>query len=181
MANSRPEIGRTCNKSSTSWAIRQKSAQSLGGSWIRNVGVWLAGVFPNVLKFASSVCLWFLVVYCLVVLSHSVCPALCARKNCSPPGSPDHGIFQARILEWIAISFSKRSSQPRDWTGVSRIVGRHFTVWATKEVTATSPQNKIRAWLHIPPSSPKLHIYWSSHLISLELETSNTCDNPFRE
>ena len=116
MANSRPEIGRTCNKSSTSWAIRQKSAQSLGGSWIRNVGVWLAGVFPNVLKFASSVCLWFLVVYCLVVLSHSVCPALCARKNCSPPGSPDHGIFQARILEWIAISFSKRFFRPRDWT-----------------------------------------------------------------
>ena len=42
-------------------------------------------------------------------------------------------ISQARILEWVAISFS-RSSQPRDWSRVSRIVGRCFTVWATREV-----------------------------------------------
>ena len=46
------------------------------------------------------------------------------RTDCSPPGSSVHGIFQARILEWVAISFSRRSSQPRDWTRVSRIVGR---------------------------------------------------------
>ena len=43
-----------------------------------------------------------------------------------------HGIFQARVLEWVAISFSRGSSQPRDWTRVSRIVGRRFTVWATR-------------------------------------------------
>ena len=43
-----------------------------------------------------------------------------------------HGIFQARGLEWVAISFSRRSSQPRDRTQVSRIVGRHFTIWATR-------------------------------------------------
>ena len=42
--------------------------------------------------------------------------------------------FQARKPEWIAISFSRRSSQPRDWTRVSRIVGRRFTVWASREV-----------------------------------------------
>ena len=53
--------------------------------------------------------------------------------DCSPPGSSVHGIFQAR-LEWVTISFSRRSSQPRDWTQVSRIVGRRFTVWATREV-----------------------------------------------
>ena len=41
---------------------------------------------------------------------------------------------QARILEWVAISFSRRSSQPRDWTWVSHIVGRCFTVWATWKV-----------------------------------------------
>ena len=51
----------------------------------------------------------------------------------SLPGSSIHGIFQARILEWVAISFSRRSSQPWDRTWVSCIVGRHFTVWATKE------------------------------------------------
>ena len=45
------------------------------------------------------------VVLCLVTQS---CPTLCARKNCAPLRSPDDGIFQARILEWIAISFSKR-------------------------------------------------------------------------
>ena len=44
------------------------------------------------------------------------------------------GFFQARILEWVAISLSRRSSQPRDWTQVSCIVGKRFTVWATREV-----------------------------------------------
>ena len=43
-----------------------------------------------------------------------------------------HGIPQARTLEWVAISFSRRSSQPRDWTQVSYIAGRFFTIWATK-------------------------------------------------
>ena len=60
------------------------------------------------------------------------CPTLCDPMDYSLPDSPVHGIFQARILEWVAISFS-RSSQPRDWTPVSRIVGRRFTVWATRE------------------------------------------------
>ena len=46
---------------------------------------------------------------------------------CSPTGSSVHGIFQARVLEWVAISFSRGSSQPRDRTGVSCIVGRCFT------------------------------------------------------
>ena len=45
-----------------------------------------------------------------------------------------HGIFQARILEWVAISISRGSSQPTDQTQVSHIVGRCFTIWATREV-----------------------------------------------
>ena len=53
--------------------------------------------------------------------------------HCSPPGSSVHGIFQARVLEWVVISFSRGSSQPRDWTQVSRTAGRRFTVWATRE------------------------------------------------
>ena len=57
--------------------------------------------------------------------------------DCSLPGFSFHGIFQARILEWVGNSFSRRSSQPRDWTRVSRLVGRHFTVWATREVQST--------------------------------------------
>ena len=61
------------------------------------------------------------------------CPTLCNPMDCSPPGSLVHGIFQAWILEWVAISFSRGSSQPRDRTQVSRVVGRCFTVWATRE------------------------------------------------
>ena len=54
--------------------------------------------------------------------------------DCSLPRSSVHGILQARILELVAISFSKGFSRPRDQTRISRIVGRHFTVWATREV-----------------------------------------------
>ena len=53
--------------------------------------------------------------------------------DCSSPGSYVHGIFQARILEWVAISYSKGSSQPREWSQVSHIAGRFFTVWTTRE------------------------------------------------
>ena len=62
------------------------------------------------------------------------CPTLCNPMDWSLPGFSIHGIFQARVLEWVAISFSRKSSQPRDWTQVSRIVSRRFTVWATREV-----------------------------------------------
>ena len=51
--------------------------------------------------------------------------------DCSPPGSSVHGILQARILEWVAIPFSRRSSQPRDWTWVSCIAGGFFIIWVT--------------------------------------------------
>ena len=53
-----------------------------------------------------------------------LCPTLCNPMDCSLPDSSVHGIFQARVLEWVAISFSKGSSQPRDQTQVSHIVGR---------------------------------------------------------
>ena len=52
------------------------------------------------------------------------------------------GIFQARILEWVAISFSRGSSQPRDQTQVFHVVGRHFIVWATREVLPTREGKK---------------------------------------
>ena len=62
------------------------------------------------------------------------CPTLCDPMDYSLPGSSVQGIFQARILEWVAISFSMGFSQPRDWIRVSHIAGRLFTVWATTEV-----------------------------------------------
>ena len=69
-----------------------------------------------------------------------LCPTLCDPMDCSPPGSSVHGISQARILEWVAIPFSGESSQPRDWTWVSCLAGRHFTVWATREAQVISPE-----------------------------------------
>ena len=63
-----------------------------------------------------------------------LCPTLCDPMDRSLPGSSVHGIFQAVVLEWMAISFSRGSSQPRDRTRVSRIVDRRFTIWATREV-----------------------------------------------
>ena len=53
--------------------------------------------------------------------------------DCSPPGCSVHGIFQARILQWVAIPFSRGSYWPRDWTQVSCIAGGFFTIWATRE------------------------------------------------
>ena len=62
-----------------------------------------------------------------------LCLIFCDPMDCSLSGSSVHGIFQARVLEWIAISFSRGSSQPRNRTQVSRIAGRCFTIWATRE------------------------------------------------
>ena len=76
-----------------------------------------------------------------------LCPTLCYPRDYSPPGSSVHGIFQARILEWVAISFSRGSSQTGDWTQVSRIAGRCFNLWASREVvtshTWTSPPDNV--------------------------------------
>ena len=61
------------------------------------------------------------------------CPTLCDLMDYSLPGSSVHGIFQARVLEWVAIFFSRGSSRPRGRTRVSHIAGTHFTIWATWE------------------------------------------------
>ena len=73
------------------------------------------------------------------------CPTFCNPMDCSLPGFSIHGIFQARVLEWVAISFSKGSSPPRVWTRVSHIAGRHLTLWATREAHCP-PHSKL-----IPP------------------------------
>ena len=62
------------------------------------------------------------------VLVTQLCLTLCDPMDCSQPGSSVHGIFQARILEWVAISSSRGSSQHRDQTQVSHIAGRLFTI-----------------------------------------------------
>ena len=59
------------------------------------------------------------------------CPTLCY-----PMDYTVHGILQARILEWVAFPFTRRSSQPRDRTQVSHIAGGFFTSWVTREATS---------------------------------------------
>ena len=71
------------------------------------------------------------------------CPTLCDPVNCGLPGSSIHGTLQARILECIAISFSRGSSPSRDQNQVSRIAGRCFNLWATREAHIIHVKNII--------------------------------------
>ena len=67
---------------------------------------------------------------CLVTQS---CPTLCDSMDCSPPGSSVHGILQARILGWVAISCSRGSSWPKDWTQVSCLASGFFTTKSSQK------------------------------------------------
>ena len=73
---------------------------------------------------------------------------LCNPMDCSLPGSFVHGILQARILEWVAIHFSRESFWPRDWTQVSCTASTVFTVWATR---ISSVQSLSPVWLFATP------------------------------
>ena len=79
------------------------------------------------------------------VLVAWLCLTLCDPVDCSPPGFSVHGILQVRILEWLAIPFSRGSSWPRDWSHISCISGRFFTVRPTKEVPYSIYSCKIFA------------------------------------
>ena len=79
--------------------------------------------------------------------------------NCSLPGSSIHGIIQARILELVAIPFSRGSSQPRDQTLIFYIAGRFFTVWVTREIKLASSS-----------IGPKMEKHWTqSYFLSYYL------------
>ena len=75
-----------------------------------------------------------LATYEVKVLVAQSCLTLWDPMDYSPPGSFVHGILQARILEWVAILFSRRSPWPRDQTRVSCMSGRFSTIWATREM-----------------------------------------------
>ena len=77
------------------------------------------------------------------------CPTLCDPMDYSLQGFSIHGVFQARVLEWVTISFSLGSSWPRDQIQVSRIVGRHFTIWATREAHMQSTSCEMPGWMNL--------------------------------
>ena len=98
------------------------------------------------------------------VLVTQPCPTLCDPMNCSPPGSSVHGIFQATILEWVAISFSRGSSWPRDWIWVFYIAGSFFTAWTTREAHKGAIRGKcvyILSGFHIFRVVDALRLTWS--------------------
>ena len=80
--------------------------------------------------------------------------------DCSLPCSSIHGIFQARVLEWVAISFSRGSSRPRDRTQVSHIAGRHFTIWAIRD--------QIQYW-------PTFCLIFSSDMLRSSIQVDVKC------
>ena len=75
------------------------------------------------------------------------CLTICDPMDCSPPGSSVHGVLQARILEWISISFSRGSSQPGDQTHVSHV--SRICRWVPSSTTWEAP---ISVWLCPNPS-----------------------------
>ena len=90
--------------------------------------------FPPFFLYLKSNCLnQYHIIYCCESSSCSVTSDSWQPHDCSLLGSSVHGNLQARILEWLAIPFSRGSSWLRDWTRVSCIAGRFFTVWATRE------------------------------------------------
>ena len=93
-------------------------------------------------------CYTFVVILCVCpVKSFQSCPTLCKPMDCSSPGSSAHGILQARILEWVAIPFSRGSFWPRDRIPVSRIAGRLLTIWAIGEAQLPERRTQFKTLL----------------------------------
>ena len=90
------------------------------------------GSYLHIISFSHHDSSLKTVCVCVCVLVAQSCPTLCNPKDRRPPGSSVYGILQARILEWVAFPFSRGSSQPRDRTWDSHIVGRFLTIWANR-------------------------------------------------
>ena len=79
----------------------------------------------------------------LIIIVIQLCPTLCHPMDYSPPGPSVHGILQARILEWVAISFSRGYFRPRDQTCVSYIAGSFFTTYSRNTRTHIKLTGKL--------------------------------------
>ena len=100
---------------------------------------------------------------------------LCDPLDCSPPGSSVHGILQARILEWVAISSSRGSSQPRDWTHISCIscISRRILYhWVTTMMIKSKIRNRLCLYGEKKEINTRLNIF------SMEVENDKCQDLP---
>ena len=115
----------------------------------------------------------YLLCVCLVTQSWLT---LCNSIDCSPPGSSVHGILQARILEWVAIPFSRGSYQPRNWTQVSYTAGRFFTLWPTKQAPLYHlPTPKLATHsINYLPTNHLYHLAVSNILVHIHIYSTIT-------
>ena len=104
------------------------------------------------------------------------CLTLCDPMDYSQSGSSVHGIPQARILEWVAIPFSRGSSWPRGWTQVFCIAGGFFTIWATREAHQiglqdrnTSPGTQKKTSKHWALFLPLCNHSWTQREVSFQI------------
>ena len=104
----------------------------------------------------------YIYIYTAAVAARSLqsCPALGDPTDCSPPGSPIHGILQARTLEWVAMLSSRGPSGPSDGTWVSCPAGRFFAVWATRGAPCRHYHVRADSWCgaavsHRGPARPR--------------------------
>ena len=93
-------------------------------------------------------------IYCV---RPQLCLTLWDSMDCSPLSSSVHGILQARVLEWVAISSCRGSSWPRDWPRVSCNAGIFFTIWATRE----AQDRMTKQW-----QQPQYFVQFSNSLVS---------------
>ena len=112
------------------------------------------------------------------------CLTLCNPMDCSPPGFSVHGILQARILEWVAIPFSRGSSRARERTSVSCSTGRFFTIQAIREACNTlNAAASLQSCLYdpidgSPPGSPVPGILQARTLEWVAISFSKYFDYP---
>ena len=85
----------------------------------------------------------FILAHIMLMLNHSVMSDSCNPMDCSPPGSSVHGIAQERIVEGVAISFSRESFQPRNQTQVSYTAGRFFTLFSSMLAPRSSKHHSL--------------------------------------
>ena len=125
---------KTWSKSITCTPIFISALFTIGNTWKKPK-------CPSTEEWIKKMCYTYTMEYYSTIKKNEIMPICsnmhvsnpCDAMDCSPPGSSVHGIFQAIILEWIAVSFSRGSSQPRNWTWISCIAGRFFTDWVMRE------------------------------------------------
>ena len=127
----------------------------------KGTGILQATLNSTNVRSSWSTWTWMHFHFLLVLVAQS-CPVLCDPMDYSPPGSSFHGILQARILEWLAILFSRASSWSRDPIWVFCIAAGFFTNWAIREAlynnSSSYRSSYIIQWIFFYLSQPVILI-----------------------